>query len=266
VDASTYALTMLTFSEVPAGESFAVSATLFTTYLKCPQQALARLQGVYPQPSRASFRGALAHRVIARHLTDGPIEEEDLPLVCRQETGASLNGQLAAVGLKPSEFGAVVSEVSELYGRFRSLPTDDFDTAELPFEEEVAEGIILRGRIDAIFGTRDESRIVDWKTGAELGPDVDAQLGFYALAWRYRTGNAPVMTEAMSVRTGERVSARPTASDLARTEHEVASMIIALRSATSSGEELHRVAGPYCRWCPLLDTCPEGSAAVSLLD
>ncbi|MGI9528225.1 MAG: RecB family exonuclease [Acidimicrobiia bacterium] len=259
---------MTTLSQVPEGESLGVSATLFVTYRRCPQQALARLHGVYPEPSVASFKGALAHRLIARHLEDGPIDEAELPLVCRKETGANLNGQMAAIGLKPSEFGAVVSEVSDIYARFVSHPLADEGpvAAEVSFANEVSDGITLKGRIDAVYGSGQDARIVDWKTGANLGDDVDTQLAFYALAWKYQTGSVPKATEAISLATGERVAAAPTDADVEAVEHDVATMVAQLRTAMASSTELERVAGPYCRWCPLLDDCTEGAAAVSLLD
>ena len=259
---------MVTLSEVPAGEAFGVSATLFVTYRRCPQQALARLQGVYPEPSVASFKGSLAHRLIARHLMEGPIDDAELPLVCRMETGANLNGQMAAVGIKPRQFEAVVAEVSDLYRRFRTHPMADEGPveAEVSFADEVSNGITLRGRIDAVYGSGNSVRIVDWKTGANLGEDVEAQLAFYALGWRYRTGAVPIATEAVSIATGERLSTSPTPADLDATERDVAAMIANLRAAMASGTDLERVAGPYCRWCPLLDDCSEGAAAVTLLD
>lgn len=266
--AVSYDLTMATLSQVPEGETLGVSATLFVTYRKCPQQALARLQGVYPEPSVASFKGALAHRLIARHLEKGPIDDADLPLVCRMETGANLNGQMAAIGLKPSEFGAVVSEVSDVYARFASHPLADEGPveAEVSFADEVSDGITLKGRIDAVYGSEADARIVDWKTGAHLGEDVDTQLAFYALAWKYRTGSLPSSTEAISLATGERVSSAPTDADIDAVEHDVATMVSELRTAMAATTELERVAGPYCRWCPLLQDCSEGAAAVSLLD
>ena len=257
---------MLTLDQVPEGEAFGVSATLFVTYLRCPQQALARLQGVYGRPSRASFKGALAHRIIARHIDHGAIDPDEFSMVCRQETGANLNAQLADVGLRPSEFSAVVEEVAELYERFASLPLDGLEASELSFEDTVSEGVTLRGRIDAVFEGPDGTRIVDWKTGAHLGEDVAAQLGFYALAWSKRTGVPPATTEAMSLVTGEKLVHEPTADDMARREHEVATMIGVLRAAMGAGRELDRTAGPHCRWCPLLESCTEGSAATAILD
>lgn len=256
---------MLTFQDVPPGDAFSVSATLYATYRRCPQQALARLEGVYAPPTRATFKGALAHRLFARHLTQGPIADEAIPLVCRQETGANLNGQLVAAGIKPKTFSNVVDEVTELYQRFRTLPMDEFDEAEVSFEDEVGDGIVLRGRIDAVFRSNGAVRIVDWKTGAQLGDDVEAQLGFYALAWQKRTGALPATTEAMSLQTGERLTTVPTDEGVASTEHHVAAMIADLRDALDTGADRDRTAGPHCRYCPVLDTCPEGTAAAAIL-
>jgi hypothetical protein len=257
---------VLTLDEVPEGDAFGVSATLFVTYLRCPQQALARLQGVYGRPSRASFKGALTHRIIARHIDRGAIDPAEFAMVCRQETGAKLNAQLADVGLRPSEFGAVVEEVSELYKRFAALSLDGLEASEMSFEDTVAEGVTLRGRIDAVFDGPEGTRIVDWKTGAHLGDDVAAQLGFYALAWSKRNGVPPAVTEAMSLATGEKLVHEPTVDDIAQLEHDVASMIGVLRVAMRDGRELDRTAGPHCRWCPLLDSCSEGAAAIEILD
>lgn len=256
---------MATPDPVPPIDRFPVSATLYTTYLRCPQQAVARVQGVYPEPSVASFRGALAHRLFARHLSVGPITDHDLPSACREETGANLNGQLAAIGLKPSEFRNVVSEVSELYRRFSTVPMDGMVEAEVSFEDEVGDGVVLRGRMDAVFRDGGGVRIVDWKTGANLGDDVDAQLKFYALAWQKRNGERPQTLEAMSLKTGERRSMRPTASDVASVEEEIRSMVEVLRRAIAEGSDLDRRAGPHCRWCPLLPTCSEGTSAVAIV-
>jgi len=256
---------VLTLDQIPDGEPLAVSATLFVTFRRCPQQALARLQGVYPPPTRATFKGALAHRLFARHIAEGPIADEDLESVCRQETGANLNGQLTAVGLRPSQFRAIVDEVRGLYERFRVLPLDGVAEAEVSFEDPVGQGVVLRGRIDAIFRDGDGERIVDWKTGADLGDDVDAQLGFYALAWAKRVGHLPAATEAVSLQTGERKVAVPGAANVSEVENEVALMVNELRRAMDRGIELERTAGPHCRWCPLLDSCSEGASAIALL-
>lgn len=256
---------MSTFRRIPEGDEFPVSATLYVTYLKCPQQALARLQGVYQAPSVDLFRGSLAHRVFAKHLVEGPIPEGDFELVCRQEAGAHLGNQMASLGMKASDFRAVAADVEELYERFKQLPTEGFDGAEVEVESQPAEGIRLRGRVDAVFADDDGLRIVDWKTGAYLD-DVEDQLDFYAMAWLHANRVLPQRMEAISLRTGEHRVFRPTEERVAATEVRVAEMISALRSAIGAQSELPRTAGPHCRWCPLLDDCNEGAVALAILE
>ena len=101
----------VTFPDVPTGEDLTVSATAYLTWRKCPERALARFEGAYDSGSIATFRGIVAHRVFARHLTEGPIEADDFRQVCRQEIGKGLNSALVSLGLKPSELDAVVEDV-----------------------------------------------------------------------------------------------------------------------------------------------------------
>ena len=57
----------------------------------------------------------------------------------------------------------------------------------------------------------------------------------------------------------------PNAEGVERTARDVAAMVDALRNAFATGADLERRAGPHCRWCPLLDDCSEGAAAVAIL-
>lgn len=256
---------MSSFRRIAPGEKFPVSATLYVTYLKCPQQALARIQGVYPAPSKVLFLGLLAHRVFARHLSEGPIPEEDFDAVCRQETGRHLAGPMASLSMRPSEFRAITASVGKLYERFRHVPTVGLVGAEIEVESEPAEGIRLRGRVDAVFIDDDGTRIVDWKTGSYLD-DSEAQLSFYAMAWRLAEGVLPARMEALSLKTGEQRILAPTEESVVETEAHVAGMITTMREAIATQSELRRTAGPYCRWCPLLEGCSEGTTALAILD
>ena len=54
---------------------------------------------------------------------------------------------------------------------------------EVPFESVVA-GVLIRGRIDAVYETQDGYEVVDWKTGSkQLGESAAIQLAMYRLAW-----------------------------------------------------------------------------------
>ena len=261
---------MISFPDTAPGEPLAVSATLFVTYRSCPQQALGRLQGQYPPDTIASFRGSLAHRIFARHLVSGPIAEADVTQACREEIGATdghLNMKLGPLELnRPSRLAPILAEVGDLYARFRRFPTEGFRSAEVSLNVDVGGGVVLRGRVDAIFDDENGAPvIVDWKTGSWLD-DAGPQLAFYSMAWTLEHGVLPARAEAVSVQTGERAGIVPTVDDAERTAQGVADMVDALRAAFATGDDLERRAGPHCRWCPLLDDCTEGAAAVTVLE
>lgn len=54
---------------------------------------------------------------------------------------------------------------------------------EVPFETTIA-GVLIRGRIDAVYATENGYEVVDWKTGSKkLGESAAVQLAMYRLAW-----------------------------------------------------------------------------------
>jgi DNA helicase-2/ATP-dependent DNA helicase PcrA len=59
---------------------------------------------------------------------------------------------------------------------------------EVPFETTIA-GVLIRGRIDAIYAVGDGFQVVDWKTGSkQLGKSAQVQLAMYRLAWAKLSG------------------------------------------------------------------------------
>lgn len=253
----------LEFPEVVPGESMVMSASTFVSFERCPDQALGRMRGIYGPESRASFKGGLAHRIFARHLQSGPIPDDAFEAACREEIGGGMNPKLGSLGLKPSQLRTVIEEVGGLYERFRALSADGFEGAEVAMESEPAEGLTLRGSIDAVFLGDGGVRLVDWKTGG-IGEPL-SQLGFYAMLWALDRDEIPSLVEAVSVGTGERVDAVPLRSDLEETAGRVAAAVSTMRAAFETGDYLERTAGPWCRWCPLLDDCGEGRAATDIL-
>jgi hypothetical protein len=242
-----------------------VSATLFVTYTKCPDQALGRLRGFYPPESRASFKGGLAHRIFARHLNDGVIGSSAFEKVCRQEIGSGMNPKLGALGLKPSQLSGVIKEVGDLYDRFKALSGAGFRASEVFVEVEPAADLKLRGSIDAVFDDEDGVRLIDWKTGGLY--EVEQQLGFYAMLWAMDRGELPSRVEAVSIGSGERITAVPDLGGVRSTAAAVASMVGEVRRTFATGaDQLERVGGPWCRFCAQLDSCSEGAAAVRVAD
>lgn len=255
---------MVEFPEVPHGEPLVVSATLFTTYGKCPDQALGRLRGFYPPESTASFKGGLAHRVFARHLSQGPIGIDEFDQVCKEEIGSAMNPKLGSLGLRPSQLSGVIKEVGDLYQRFKILSSDGFRETELLVEVEAAEDLTLRGSIDAVFDDEAGVRLVDWKTGGLY--EVEQQLDFYAMLWALDKGTLPTRVEAVSIGSGERVGSTPSDETVASTAATTAELVRQIRNAFAAGSDhLDRYAGPWCRYCALLDGCAEGAAAVNVV-
>ena len=61
---------------------------------------------------------------------------------------------------------------------------------EVPFETVIA-GVLVRGRIDAVYKNENGFEVVDWKTGSkELGQAPAVQLAVYRLAWAKLQGVA----------------------------------------------------------------------------
>jgi len=59
---------------------------------------------------------------------------------------------------------------------------------EVPFETTIA-GVLIRGRIDAVYPDGDGFQVVDWKTGSKkLGKSAQVQLAMYRLAWAKLSG------------------------------------------------------------------------------
>ncbi len=253
------------FPEMAPGDAIRISASTYVTYQQCPARAGARLQGVYGPDTRPAFLGGLAHRIFSRHLTSGPIPSDQFVQACREEIGGSaLNNKLGGLELRPSALAAAIEEVRGLYERFVTLPREGFEGSEQTIDATVGAGVDLVGTVDAVY--REDlggHRLVDWKTG-ELG-DPEGQLLFYALLWMLDRSEVPAYVEAVSVRTGERYRAVPTAAEVEGVAAEIAGMVDAIRASWASGDDLVRRGGPWCRSCPLLDGCQEGTAATKLL-
>lgn len=257
---------MIVFPDPIPGDPVRISATLLTTYERCPGEAEGRLRGVYSKDSVASFTGALLHRVIRKHLEDGPIELESIPHVCRVEIGQGrLNAKMNAVGLgSASRLEPVFRDITEKYERFQRYPQDGFAAAEELVEVTPVEGVTLVGKIDAVFESEEGPRLVDWKSGGLGSPR--SQLGFYALVWTLQNDSLPAEIEVVSLGTGERHSEPVTEAWMGAVASEVSELASVIRRFWQTGASLPLTAGPWCGYCPLNDECNEGQSALALLE
>ena len=138
-----------------------VSATTFVSWRRCPDSARARLEGHYGPETRASFTGALTHRIIARHLTRGPVPPEAIEQACREEIGSGLNPKLGDLGLRPTQLRDVIAEVGGLYERFRRMAFPRPEGVEVGIEVEPVPDVTLVGAVDAVFDDDGGVRLVD---------------------------------------------------------------------------------------------------------
>ncbi len=252
---------MIPLPPVPDGGPVRISATTYMAFRQCEALAQARFEGLFPADSASSFVGILAHRLFARHLVSGPIN--DLAQAVREEIGSGLNAKMGALGIhRPSQLEETIHKVGSLYERFRRFPGEGFLEAEVSLEVEPVPDVILVGKVDAVFSEGEAAPLLaDWKTGPLGDPLI--QLFYYAYLWAWDRHQIPAAVEAVSVQTGERLRRAPTPSDLREVGETVAALITAFRSRWLAGPA-PRSGGPWCRYCPLLADCPEGIAAASV--
>jgi DNA helicase-2/ATP-dependent DNA helicase PcrA len=160
------------------------------------QLARSLLRPLPRKPSPVTRRGTAFHAWLESAVFGQPqlLDADDLPGAA--DEGAGADDQLAAL--------QDAFRRSDWWGR---TPAE----IEVPFEMEV-EGVLVRGRMDAVFADADGGwDVVDWKTGRRpSGEDAAAaavQLAAYRLAWHQLSG-APldrVRAAFCYVRTGETV-------------------------------------------------------------
>lgn len=235
-----------------------VSATLYITWKLCPAQARARLDGHYQPDTIAAFKGLLAHRIFARHLSRGHIAPSGFNRACRQEIGSThLQYKMRDLGLKPSQVKATISEVADLYRKFTAIRPHG--RPEIHLEHELTEGVVMVGTIDNVVEVGSHLRLVDWKTG-ELGATAEDQLHFYATLWWLVHKRLPTSVEAVSVLTGERYEDWVDRERCDRVLFEITELVADLTRPPSLATP-----GPWCRWCPILADCQVGQRTIELI-
>jgi len=141
--------------------------------LQRDRQALARslLRPLPRQPSRVSRRGTAFHTWLEQDVFGTPQLLDPLELPGSADADVSADAGLLAL--------QEAFRRSPWWGR---RPQE----IEVPFEMTV-EGLLVRGRMDAVYVDGDRIDVVDWKTGRRpTGPHAAAaavQLAAYRLAW-----------------------------------------------------------------------------------
>ncbi|MGH3433172.1 MAG: RecB family exonuclease, partial [Thermocrispum sp.] len=147
-----------------------------------PDALARRLRRPLPQaPNTVARRGTAFHAWLERRFSAARLLEfDDLPGAADTDAEADADAARLRSAFEESEWAA-------------RTPYD----VEVPFVCEV-DGVLLRGRLDAVFADADGGwTVVDWKTGAVPPPSqqsaLSVQLAAYRVAWAALNG-VPVAT------------------------------------------------------------------------
>lgn len=138
---------------------------------KSPEELAKNIRRPMPRAiDQYSARGTAFHAWVEHHLNgDQLFDDEDLDFFEPLEKDQKLD-DLKAKWLA-SEWAALTPH-----------------RVEVGFETEIA-GVLIRGRIDAVYKNGDSYEVVDWKTGSKILDESSAvQLAVYRLAWAKLAG------------------------------------------------------------------------------
>jgi len=156
-----------------------LSTSTLVALHKDPEELALTIRRPMPRPQdQYSRRGTAFHLWIEHHFNAATLfDDEDLDFLDPLEPDQTLES-LKATWLA-SEWG-------------NRSPV----AVEVPFEA-VLGGVLIRGRIDAVYEINGRFEVIDWKTGATtLGESAAVQLAVYRLAWAKLKGIDPALVSA----------------------------------------------------------------------
>ena len=143
-------------------------------------------------------------------------------------------------------------------------PADvEVEATERDIEAELA-GVPFRGIVDRLEREGDGLVVTDYKSGRAPSPRYRRgrldQVLLYAAAVEVDTGEMPVRARLLYL------GQRPVGIDVTRKELDVVTEKLAATwtdiNTACASDEFEPRTGPLCGWCPYIDRCPEGAAAV----
>ena len=227
-------------SSILAGDKLLLSTSMVDDYLRCPQDFYYRhVLGVPPEPDPAPIVGTLIHDFI-QQINQARIAKRPPPalkqLTAQLIAGWPLEGYGSSVQLKRAQT-ATLAHLKPLYKRLIQ------DEIPLMSEQKVkvsvpGAGLILTGRIDAVLPAEDGVEIRDYKSGtgvqtaekAKSRATASKQLALYALAWRLKTGEAPVKLSLDFVQTGLIGEVKKQAKTLDTLQAKLKTIVSAIRA------------------------------------
>jgi DNA helicase-2/ATP-dependent DNA helicase PcrA len=226
---------------LPTPTSLSVSGVI--DYLKCPKLFFwSQVRPLPRRPSKAARLGSEVHRWIELQGRGQAtlLDVDDFPDLSTEERLA-----------EPPK----VEQLKEAFRKSRFADVVPLYT-ERPFILYL-DGMVVGGRIDAVFGEPDGPwEVVDYKTGrvpAEDDPLLGLQLDLYALACVEVWGKKPEDLKLTYFYLSEGVERTRTAGDPEETRARVKAALAGI-----AAEQFEASPGPQCTWCDFLSFCAPG--------
>jgi hypothetical protein len=128
-------------------------------------------------------------------------------------------------------------------------------------QDLAGERVALRGKVDLVLGAPDGlvagKVLVDLKTGGAKAVHFD-DLRFYALIETLRLGTPPLRLASYYLDQGRLLPEEVTVGLLESTVERVVDGTVKMIELDVKVREPVRRASHACRWCPLLEQCPDG--------
>ena len=266
-----------------------ISHSGVSTWQQCPRRWwFNKIDRLPSPPSAASFKGVFVHRV-AEFAEVERTTLDQLQELCKRlwDGDERILEERAKLALPTADEKRLKSEAwphclavrAEVERRGAAEAVEYVVKADLggvPFYGEIdrIESVPGDGARD-IFGPLDANEVivVDWKTGK--APDLESrfpktrveavqkldQLVLYAAALKAQDGLSALSCDYVHTGTGQTVRVEPTE---ARTEQAIGRLVDVWAEVghTIQRGSVEPSPSPLCGWCPYLDRCPEGRAAV----
>lgn len=157
-------------------------------------------------------------------------------------------------------------EGSHAYRNISKTDPRDWISLEELIKFKVDDVQVL-GKMDIAYRTRERRfRIIDWKTGKDIGEDIEFQMGAYSLAATHLWKASPesIETFAINLRTREENSFPVTPEVLDKTRAKILEDAREMRALLSDASANRALEDDYpgttdadtCRWCNYQRICP----------
>lgn len=251
-----------------------VGKSLVTSMSRCEGMVLAERATMEAQPTRtmhpATAVGIVTHRALQlAHTHVG----QTIAWYVEQSIDASLSEKGFSefwLDAKPGvQSDLQMQMMSKVCGFLDSWPPLD-DSWTWRFEEGIQAKVgrlTLSARVDLVLGRprgdgRQTMLLTDFKTGS-IGDHHELEASFYALVATLRHGVPPFRSCVYSLASGEWSDPDVTAERLLLTADVVASAARRYVEVMGAQREAELEYGEWCRWCPVVDTCPAATAAAA---